>query len=417
MTPPLDLDALAALVQPPSAEAAAAARARLASLAKPAGALGRLEELAVWMAAAQGAAPARDPERARVLVFAGDHGVAAAGVSAYPAEVTAQMVRTFGSGGAAVDVLARFAGATVRVVDVAVASDTSAEVSTHKVRRGSGRIDREDALTRAEAEQGFAAGIAVADEEVDGGADLLLPGDMGIGNTTPAAVLVAALTDAEPVHVIGRGTGIDDAGWMRKVAAIRDALRRARPFGGDPIALLAVAGGADFAAMTGFLVQAAVRRTPVLLDGLVSGAAALLASAVAPGARDWWLAAHRSPEPAHGIALERLELEPLLDLGMRLGEGSGALVALPLLRAAVLTCAEMATFDEAGVTDRAGSAASPAGLDPDPADPAGRPDAVPSDPPRPDDPTRPGDPTGSDDPPGPGREGADAPAGGDDRSG
>jgi nicotinate-nucleotide--dimethylbenzimidazole phosphoribosyltransferase len=369
VTPPLDLDALAVLVQPPSADAAAAARARLASLAKPAGALGRLEDLAVWMAAAQGAAPPRDPVRARVVVFAGDHGVAEAGVSAYPAEVTAQMVRAFGSGGAAVDVLARSAEATVRVVDVAVASDTSPEVSTHKVRRGSGRIDREDALTLAEAEQAFAAGMAVADEEVDGGADLLLPGDMGIGNTTPAAVLVAAVTDAEPVHVIGRGTGIDDAGWMRKVAAIRDALRRARPFAGDPVALLAVAGGADFAATTGFLVQAAVRRTPVLLDGVVCGAAALLASSVAPGARDWWLAAHRSPEPAHRIALERLELEPLLDLRMRLGEGSGALVALPLLRAAARTCAEMATFDEAGVTDRPRSGPLPPAR---PAGPAGR---------------------------------------------
>ena len=226
MTAPLDLDALATLVQRPSEEAATATRARLATLAKPAGALGRLEELAVWMAAAQGACPPRDPERARVVVFAGDHGVAAAGVSAYPAEVTAQMVRAFGSGGAAVDVLARSAGATVRVVDVAVGSDTPAEVSAHKVRRGSGRIDREDALSLAEAEQAFAAGMAVADEEVDAGADLLLPGDMGIGNTTPAAVLVAALTDAEPVRVIGRGTGIDDAGWMRKVVAIRDALRR-----------------------------------------------------------------------------------------------------------------------------------------------------------------------------------------------
>ncbi|HYT10492.1 MAG TPA: nicotinate-nucleotide--dimethylbenzimidazole phosphoribosyltransferase, partial [Mycobacteriales bacterium] len=230
-------------MQAPDAEAAAAARARLARLAKPAGALGRLEDLAVWMAAAQGVSPPRDPERVRVVVFAGDHGVAAAGVSAYPAEVTAQMVGVFLSGNAGVNVLARLAGATVRVVDLAVAADTPAEVSGHKVRRGSGRIDRQDALTPADAERAFAAGIALADEEVDGGADLLIPGDMGIGNTTPAAVLVAAVADVEPAQVVGRGTGVNDAGWMRKAAAIRNALRRARPFAADPIALLTVAGG------------------------------------------------------------------------------------------------------------------------------------------------------------------------------
>lgn len=349
MTEPLDLDALSSRVEPPDEEAAAAARARFGRLVKPPGSLGRLEDLAVWLAGAQGAAPPRDPERARVVVFAGDHGVAAAGVSAYPAEVTARMVGVFAAGDAAVNVLARSAGATVRVVDLAVAADTHAEASGHKVRRGSGRIDREDALTVAEAERAFAAGAAIADEEVDGGADLLVPGDMGIGNTTVAAVLIAALTETEPVRVVGRGSGIDDPTWMRKVTAIRDGLRRARPVAGDPVALLAVAGGADVAAMTGFLVQAAVRRTPVLLDGVVSAAAALLAAAAAPAAPAWWLAAHRSTEPAHRVALERLELEPVLDLGMRLGEGTGALVALPLLRAAVRACAEMATAEEVGV--------------------------------------------------------------------
>jgi nicotinate-nucleotide--dimethylbenzimidazole phosphoribosyltransferase len=345
----LDLDELSSRVGPPDEEAAAATRARLAALAKPPGSLGRLEDLAAWLAASQGSCPPRDPQRARVVVFAGDHGVAAAGVSAYPAAATARMVEVFLRGGAAVTVLADAAGATVRVADLGVAADTPPEVSRHKVRRGSGRIDREDALTLAEAEQAFAAGTAITDEEVDGGADLLVPGDMGIGNTTVAAVLVAALTETEPVKVIGRGSGIDDRTWMRKIAAIRDALRRARPFAGDPVALLAVAGSADIAAMTGFLAQAAVRRTPVLLDGLVSAAAALVARSVAPAAPAWWLAGHRSAEPAHRIALDRLELEPVLDLGMRLGEGTGALVALPLLRAAVRSCAEMVTLEEAGV--------------------------------------------------------------------
>ena len=349
MTAPLDLDELSTRVEPPDEEAATATRARLDSLAKPPGSLGRLEELACWLAAAQGRCPPRDPERARVVVFAGDHGVAAAGVSAYPAEATARMVELVLAGTAAVSVLADAAGATVRVADLAVDADTPAGVSGHKVRRGSGRIDREDALTLAEAERAVAAGIAIADAEVDGGADLLVAGDLGVGTTTVAAVLVAALTETEPVKVIGRGSGIDDRTWMRKVAAIRDALRRARPFAGDPVALLAVAGGADVAALTGFLLQAAVRRTPVLLDGVVPAAAALVAQLAAPASPAWWLAAHRSPEPAHHIALERLELAPVLDLGLRLGQGTGALVTLPMLRAAVRVCAETATLADARI--------------------------------------------------------------------
>ena len=182
------------------------------------------------------------------------------------------------------------------------------------------------------------------------GADLLIAGDMGIGNTTAATTLVAAVTGLEPVAVVGRGTGIDDAGWSRKTAAVRDALFRARPVRSDPVALLAVCGGADLAAMAGFSAQAAVRRTPVLLDGLVVTAAALIAERLAPGARNWWQAGHRSPEPAHSSALAELGLEPVIDLGLRLGEGTGAAVALPVLRAAVATLADMATFPESGVS-------------------------------------------------------------------
>jgi nicotinate-nucleotide--dimethylbenzimidazole phosphoribosyltransferase len=348
----LDLDALGARIARRDEAATAAARERQRQLTKPAGALGRLEELSVWLAGALGACPPPPIERARVVVFAGDHGIARAGVSAYPPEVTAQMVGNFRNGGAAVNVLARVAGATVRVVDMAVDADTSAEVSARKVRRGSGRIDIEDALTREETEQALLAGIAIADEEVDAGADLLMPGDMGIGNSTPAAVLVAAMTRAEVAAVVGRGTGIDDRTWMRKAAAVRDALRRTRPVQGDPVQVLATAGGADFAAMTGFLLQAAVRRTPVLLDGLVSGACALVAWRMAAQASDWWLAGHRSTEPAHTRALDWLQLEPIIDLGLRLGEGSGALIALPVLAAAGATLREMATFDEAGVSDK-----------------------------------------------------------------
>lgn len=350
MTEPLDLGSLASRIEPPDAAASDAARSRQAKLIKPPGALGRLEELAAWVAGVQGRCPPADFARARVLVFAADHGITAAGVSAYPAAVTAQLLAAVRSGAAAVNVLAELAGATVRVVDMAV--DTGDPADAYKVRRGSGRIDREDAVTPAQAEQAVRAGIAIADEEVDGGADLLIPGDLGIGNTTPAAVLVAALADAEPVQVIGRGSGIDDETWMRKITAIRDALRRARPVQHDPVALLAAAGGADFAALTGLLVQAAVRRTPVLLDGVVPAAAALVARELAPAAASWWLAGHRSPDPAHQIALDRLGLLPVLDLGLHLGEATGALVALPVLRAAVRALSDIATSDEAGVASR-----------------------------------------------------------------
>jgi len=339
-------------ITPPDADVAAAARARQDRLTKPPGSLGRLEDLSVWVAACQGVCPPRQFQRARVVVFAGDHGVTSAGVSAYPAEVTAQMVANFDAGGAAINVLAETAGASVRVVDIAVdvAEPLSPSIGAHKVRRGSGNIAVEDALSSEEADAAIAAGRRIADEEVDSGADLLIAGDMGIGNTTAATSLIAALTKSEPVAVVGRGTGVDDAGWARKTAAIRDALYRARGLSADPVGLLRVCGGADFAAMAGFCAQAAVRRTPVLLDGVVVTAAALVADRLAPGAREWWQAGHRSTEPAHTLALKHLELEPIIDMRMRLGEGTGAAVALPVVRAAVAALASMATFDEAGVT-------------------------------------------------------------------
>lgn len=339
-------------ITPPDAEALQAALARQNTLTKPPGALGRLEALSVWVASCQGVCPPRQFTRARVVVFAGDHGVTASGVSAFPSEVTPQMVANFDAGGAAINVLATLADATVRVADIAVdAEPLSPAIGAHKVRRGSGNIAIEDALSEAETTAAIQAGRAIADEEVDGGADLLIAGDMGIGNTTPATTLIAAVTRSEPVAVVGRGTGIDDTGWARKVSAIRDALYRGRTVTGDPEALLRVCGGADLAAMAGFLSQAAVRRTPVLLDGVVVTAAALIADLLAPGARAWWQAGHRSTEPAHTLALDHLGLVPIVDLGMRLGEGTGAAVALPLVRAAVATLASMATFDEAGVSD------------------------------------------------------------------
>ncbi|OPX09477.1 nicotinate-nucleotide--dimethylbenzimidazole phosphoribosyltransferase [Mycobacterium sp. AT1] len=350
-------------VTAPDANAERAARARQDVLTKPKGALGRLEDLSVWVSACQGECPPRQFARARVVVFAGDHGVAQAGVSAYPPEVTAQMVANIDSGGAAINVLAGAAGATVRVVDVSVDCDQplSERIGAHKVRRGSGNIAVEDAMTEAETIAAVTAGRRIADEEIDAGADLLIAGDMGIGNTTPTTALISALTGREPVALVGRGTGIDDAGWARKTAAVRDALYRARGATADPLALLRICGGPDLAAMAGFCAQAAIRRTPLLLDGVVVTGAALVAERLAPGASSWWQAGHRSTEPAHSIALAHLGLEPVVDLGMRLGEGSGAAVALTVLRAAVTTLSSMATFGEAEVSDRddAGDRATP----------------------------------------------------------
>ncbi|MGC4934918.1 nicotinate-nucleotide--dimethylbenzimidazole phosphoribosyltransferase [Gordonia sp. DT30] len=351
-------------IVPPDEQAAEAARARQLQLTKPAGSLGRLEELGVWISACQGTCPPRPLEAPTVVVFAGDHGVAQGGVSAYPPEVTAQMVANIAAGGAAVNVLARRYGATVQVVDMAVDADTAPEVSAYKVRRSSNDLRVSDALTIDEARRALAAGRAIVDDLVDSGADLLIAGDMGIGNTTPAAVIIGTLARREPVEVVGRGTGIDDSGWIRKTAAIRDGMRRGRRHRNDPLSLLAAVGGADLAAMAGFLAQAAVRRTPVILDGVVVTAAALIAVELAPGATRWWLAGHRSVEPAHTIALEHLDLEPLHSYGMRLGEGTGALSALPTVIAAVDVMTSMSTFGEAGVSDSDSASDGAAGSDP-----------------------------------------------------
>ncbi|SIS09662.1 nicotinate-nucleotide--dimethylbenzimidazole phosphoribosyltransferase [Williamsia sterculiae] len=337
-------------VTPPSREHADAARDRQTRLTKPAGSLGRLEEISVWAASCQRTDPPAPFTAPTVVVFAGDHGVARRGVSAYPPEVTAQMVANIVAGGAAVNVFAEQTGATVRVEDLGVDAETPEAVRRFKVRHSSGDLRTEDALSADETARAVTAGRDIADDLIDSGVDLLIAGDMGIGNTTPAAVLIGTITDNEPVVVVGRGTGIDDATWIRKTAAIRDGMRRARPHVGDPQRLLQTVAGADIAAMAGFLAQAAARATPVILDGVVVGAAALVADALAPGARDWWLAGHLSAEPAHRIALDRLDLTPVLELSMRLGEGSGALTALPIVQSAVAALSRMATFDGAGVS-------------------------------------------------------------------
>ncbi|MGA5700184.1 nicotinate-nucleotide--dimethylbenzimidazole phosphoribosyltransferase [Peterkaempfera bronchialis] len=340
----VDLDAFSSLVERPDETARRAAEERWAALDLPRGGLGQLQELGGWLAGVQGQWPLRSVEQPRVLLFAGDHGIASLGVSALPAGGTAARVRTVLDGAAPVNVLARRFGARVRVVDVAVDAEEDAfpaEVVRHRVRRGSGRIDIEDALTQDEAERAFLAGVAVADEEADSGTDLVVLGDLGVGSTTVAAVLVGALCGTDAAAVTGRGSGIDDRVWMVKCAAIRDSLRRARPVLGDQLALLAATGGADFAAITGFLLQSAVRRTPVLLDGVVSAACALVAQRIAFRAPEWWRAGQATGEPALIKAYDRLTLDPLQDQRITMGEGVGALMALPLLQAAAATLAEL----------------------------------------------------------------------------
>lgn len=338
-------------VAAPDLEARAKAVARLDGLAVPDGSLGVLADLGLWLTSLQGVCPPRPPARARVVVVAADHGIAAAGVSAYPGEVTALQVAAALEQAAPVAVTATVAGASVRVIDAGLDRDTVLPgQERYRVRRGSGRIDREDALSEAEVESAIRIGRALADEEVDSGADLLVPASLGVGATTAASTVVAAVTGAEPVAVVGRGSGIGDDAWMRKAAAIRDALRRAKPHIRDPRALLRTIGGADLAVLTGFLVQASLRRTPVLLDGLVVGAAGLLADDLAPGAHQWWLAAQRSPEPAMTLVLQHLQLVPVLDLQIRLGDGTGAVAVLPLIQTAARLLGETASAESSGIT-------------------------------------------------------------------
>ncbi|SEP52841.1 nicotinate-nucleotide--dimethylbenzimidazole phosphoribosyltransferase [Amycolatopsis saalfeldensis] len=324
----------------PDATARAAAYERLDGLVKPLGALGRLEELAAWLCAAHGVVPPRPLDDVRVVVFAGDHGVSA--LSAYPREVTAAMVRVFLAGRSGVNVLAAQAGARVRVADIAVdwdGSDVPAAVTAHKIRRGSGSIDVEDALAPGEALAAFTAGREIAAEE--DGADLLIPGDMGIGNTAVCAAVVAASLGLPAAEVVGTGTGVSEDGLAVKTAAVSAALSRSADRVEDPFDRLTALGSACLAATAGFLVEASTRGIPVLLDGVFSGAAALVARDLAPGAEQWWLAGHRSTEPSQAYALKALGLTPILDLGLRLGEGSGAVQAVPTLRAARAIIADM----------------------------------------------------------------------------
>ncbi|MCW3059045.1 MAG: Nicotinate-nucleotide--dimethylbenzimidazole phosphoribosyltransferase [Capsulimonas sp.] len=329
--------------------AANQARVRQDQLTKPQGSLGRLEDLSIQLAGITGN-PLPRIDRPGIFVFAADHGVAARGVSAYPSEVTAQMVWNYARGGAVINVLAQQIGAQLAVADVGVSSVLPEDLGIvhRKIRLGTADWTQGPAMTRDEAMRAIQTGIDIFDASE---ADLAIIGEMGIGNTTTAAALSAALTGLSPSDLVGRGTGVDDAGLARKLAAIESGLAR-MPKTSDPLEILSEIGGLEIGAMAGVALAAARRRVPILLDGFISTTAGLLATAIAPAVRDYLLASHRSPEPGHARLLTQLELTPLLDLGMRLGEGSGAALATPLVQAAAAVLRDVATFEQAGVSDR-----------------------------------------------------------------
>jgi nicotinate-nucleotide--dimethylbenzimidazole phosphoribosyltransferase len=348
------LATVVAAIRPVSAQARAAAAERLDRMTKPRGALGRVEDLAVTLAGIARTSPPPLPEPAAVAVFAGDHGVHAQGVTPWPQEVTAQMVANFLAGGAVVNAFARQLGVHVRVVDVGVATplDPHPDLWRRRVADGTADMTAGPAMTPDQARQAVQVGVDTAQALVADGHRCLVTGDMGIANTTAAAALICAFTGADPAVATGRGTGIDDATLARKTDVVRRALARHTPDPTDPLRVLAALGGLEHAALSGFVLGGAAAGVPVLLDGVNAGAAALAAVALAPAAAGYCLAGHVSAEPGHARALAALGVVPLLDLGMRLGEGTGALLALPVVQGAARALQDVATFDAAGVVDK-----------------------------------------------------------------
>ncbi len=340
-------------IEPLNDDAMESARERQQSLTKPEGSLGYLEEISVRLAGIF-EEPAPVIRRKLVILAAADHGVVSEGVSAYPQEVTSQMVANFLGGGAAINVLARQVGAEVVVVDAGVAKDLPAhpKLELARVGRGTANIAKGAAMSRSDAVKIVEAGIAVAAEKVSGGVDILGTGDMGIGNTTASSAITAVVTGADPDQTTGRGTGVSESGLRHKTDVVRRALEVNQPDPADGIDVLAKVGGFEIGFLAGVVLGGAEARRPVVLDGFVSGAAALIACTLCPGARDYLVAAHRSAEPGHGTVLSHLGLRPLLELDMRLGEGAGAALAMHLVEAAAKCMAEMATFTDAGVSDR-----------------------------------------------------------------
>ncbi|MHB1126857.1 MAG: nicotinate-nucleotide--dimethylbenzimidazole phosphoribosyltransferase [Bacillota bacterium] len=328
-----------------------AVQARLDMLTKPPGSLGLLEEIAVQLGGITGATPQLGEKV--IMVMAGDHGVAEAGVSAFPQEVTPQMVLNFISGGAAINVLARHAGARVVVADIGVKANLEhPDLVSKKIRMGTDNMLHGPAMTREDAVKAIEAGIELAEEQIRRGARLIGTGDMGIANTTPSSAILAVLGDLDPGEIVGRGTGIDDAGLKHKETVIREAIRLNRPDPADALDVLTKVGGLEIAAIAGCILGAAAQRVPVVVDGFISGAGALVAAHLQPNSREYMLASHVSEEPGHRYMLNILGLKPMLHMHMRLGEGTGAALAFLIIEAAVKVLHEMSTFAEAGVSGK-----------------------------------------------------------------
>ncbi len=340
-------------IQPLDASLRETAQARLDRLTKPLGSLGRLEELASSYVTMTGQLKPNVPH-GMVFTFAADHGVAVEGVSAYPREVTPQMVLNFLRGGAGVNVLARHAGVDVRVVDIGVDHEFGpvSGLLDRKVMKGTRNLSVEPAMTRAQTERAVTVGIELAEEAMRDGVGLIGTGEMGIGNTTPSAAVTAVMTGRPVADVTGRGTGIDEAGRMHKVAVIQGALDLHCPDRTEPLDVLAKVGGLEIGGLTGLILGAAAARVPVVLDGFIAGAAALIAVGLQPLCREYLIASHRSVEQGHRVILDHLGLKPLLDLDLRLGEGTGACLGMDLVCAAIKIYTEMATFGEAGVSEK-----------------------------------------------------------------
>ncbi len=349
----MTLATLVGSIQPLDEDAMRSARQRQDRLTKPHGSLGRLERLSIQIAGIT-RQPLPHIQAKAVIVMAGDHGVVEQGVSAYPQDVTGQMIQNFLAGGAAINVLARHVVSRVVIVDMGVVADLPphSDLIVQKVAHGTADITKGPAMTLAQAEESLLKGGLVLQDELIRGLDMLATGDMGIGNTTPSSAIAAALTGLPVKSIVGRGTGIDEEGLLRKISAVQHALQVNQPDPRNGLQVLASLGGFEIGGLAGAILAAASNRVPVIVDGFISTAAAMIAVTLCPLAHDYLIAAHASTELGHRRMLEWLQIEPLLDLDMRLGEGTGAVLAMPIVEASCKLLCEMATFDEAGVSQK-----------------------------------------------------------------
>jgi len=350
----MSIEEIVSRIKPLDQSAMSSARDRQNMLTKPQGSLGRLESLSIQIAGITGQARPQIQHKV-VTVMAGDHGVVAEGVSAFPQEVTPQMVLNFLYGGAAINVLSKHVGARVVIVDmgVAVAMDAHPQLISRRVGSGTGNIAKGPAMTRTQAAESILSGVEIVEAEIAQGLDILATGDMGIGNTTPSAAIACVVTKKSASEIVGRGTGVNDEGLRRKILAVENALKVNQPDTKDGLDILSKVGGFEIGGLAGAILGAAANRRPIVIDGFISTAAAIIAATIAPQVKDYLIAAHCSQELGHRLMMEWLGVTPLLDMNMRLGEGTGAALAMSLVEASCKILDEMATFGEAGVSEKA----------------------------------------------------------------